>query len=149
MIKRRSLLKLILLSIITCGIYAVIFWYQYSDDMNRICEGDGRHTQNFIVVVLLSFLTLGIYYYVWLYGVANRLADNAPQYGANFNENGLTVLLWTTIGSMLCGLGPFIAMYILIKNMNVLAERYNEMYYGNYTYDQDIYKGQNSPFDNL
>lgn len=49
---------------------------------------------------------------------------------------------------MLCRLGPFIAMHILIKNMNELAERYNEMYYGNYTYDQDIYKGQRSPFDN-
>lgn len=137
MIKRRSLLTLILLSIITCGIYNIIFWYSYSDDMNRICQGDGKDTKNYIIVLLLSFITCGIYYWVWLYGVGNRLCENAPRYGTNFQENGTTILLWMVIGSMLCGIGSFVAMHILIKNMNELADRYNQMFYGNNTYQQN------------
>jgi hypothetical protein len=66
MIKRRSLLTLILLSFITCGIYGIVFWYNYSDDMNKVCNGDGKQTQNYLIVFLLSFITCGIYPIVWL-----------------------------------------------------------------------------------
>lgn len=131
MIKRRSLLTLILLSLITCGIYGIIFWYNYADDMNRVCEGDGKDTKNYIIVLILSFITFGIYYWIWLYGVGNRLAENGPRYGANITDNGSTVLLWMIVGSMLCGIGTFVGMHILIKNMNDLGERYNQMFYGN------------------
>lgn len=130
MIKQRSLLTLILLSIITCGIYNIIFWYSYSDDMNRICQGDGKNTQNYIIVILLSFITCGIYYWVWLYGIGNRLSENAPRYETSFQENGTTLLLWMIIGSFFCGIGSFVAMHIMIKNMNALADRYNKMFYG-------------------
>jgi heme/copper-type cytochrome/quinol oxidase subunit 2 len=145
MIKRRSLLTLVLLSIITCGIYGIIFWYSYSDDMNRICKGDGKDTKNYIIVILLSFITCGIYYWVWLYGVGNRLSENAPRYGTNFQENGTTILLWMIVGSMLCGIGSFVAMHIMIKNMNELGDRYNQMFYGNNAYQQN---NQQPPYNN-
>lgn len=132
MISRRSLVTYILLSIITCGIYSIIFWYNYADDMNKVCEGDGKVTQNFIIVLLLSFVTCGIYYWIWLYGVGNRLSENAPRYGAYFQENGTTILLWMLIGSLVCGIGSFVATYLLIKNMNELGNRYNQQRFGNY-----------------
>ena len=72
MIQRRSFLTYILLSIITCGIYSIFFWYSYSDDMNKVCNGDGKETQNYLIVFLLSLVTCGIYYYIWVYGVGNR-----------------------------------------------------------------------------
>jgi hypothetical protein len=136
MIKRRSLLTLVLLSIITCGIYGIIFWYNYSDDMNKVCNGDGKQTQNYIIVILLGFITCGIYPIIWFYGIGNRLQENAPRYGVNFTENGTTILMWEIFGSLICGIGPFIAMYILIKNMNILADRYNQYYYGGGQYQQ-------------
>lgn len=148
MIKRRSLLTLILLSIVTCGIYNIIFWYSYADDMNRICQGDGKETKNYIVVLLLSIITCGIYYWIWLYGVGNRLSENAPRYGTSFQENGTTIILWMIIGSFLCGIGAFVAMHILIKNMNELADRYNQMFYGNNTYQQNNYDNQQPPYNN-
>lgn len=144
MIQHRSLLKLILLSIITCGIYGIIFWYSYSDDMNRVCQGDGKHTQNFIIVILLNFITCGIYGLIWYYGLGNRLSENAPRYGVSFQENGTTILLWIVVGSLLCGVGTFVAMHILIKNMNILGERYNQMFYSNNTYQQNY----NNDFNN-
>jgi len=125
-IKERSFFVYILLSIITCGIYGIVFWYQYVNDLNTICDGDGKETQNYVVVFLLTIVTCGIYNYIWLYGMGNRLQESAPRYGLTFSENGTSVLMWYLFGSLLCGIGPFIAMHILIKNMNVLAKRYNQ-----------------------
>lgn len=50
---------------------------------------------------------------------------NAPRYGLQFQENGTTILLWMIFGALLCGIGPFVAMHILIKNANALAAAYN------------------------
>lgn len=43
----------------------------------------------------------------------------------NFQENGTTVLLWDLFGIFLCGIGPFIAMNIIIKNTNSICMAYN------------------------
>jgi hypothetical protein len=129
MIKQRDFWITVLLTIVTCGIYGIIFWYNYSDDMNKICSGDGKETQNYLIVFLLSIITCGIYGYIWFYGVGDRLQQNAPRYGTNFSENGTTILLWMILGAFLCAIGTFYAWYILIKNMNILAERYNQQNY--------------------
>jgi hypothetical protein len=129
MIKQRNFVAFILLSIITCGIYGIVFWYNYSDDMNIICNGDGKETKNYIIVILLSLITCGIYYWIWIYGVGNRLNENAPRYGINFSENGTTILLWMLVGSLVFGIGAIIAQYLLVRNMNELANRYNHQYY--------------------
>jgi hypothetical protein len=130
MIKQRNFLTFVLLSIVTCGIYGIIFWYSFADDMNTICNGDGKQTQNYIIVILLSIVTCGIYGWIWYYGIGNRLQENAPRYGTNLNENGTTVLLWMIFGAFLCGIGYFYAEYILVKNINVLADRYNQNFNG-------------------
>lgn len=46
MIQQRKFLTYILLSIITCGIYSIIFWYSLTEDINRACQGDGENTPN-------------------------------------------------------------------------------------------------------
>ena len=45
----------------------------------------------------------------------------------NFQENGTTILLWWIFGILLCGVGPYVAIYILIKNTNALNQAYNQM----------------------
>ena len=121
----RSLLTYILLSIVTCGIYGYYFIYSIASDVNYACEGDGRKTGGLVKFVLLSFITCSIYSWIWYYSLGNRLADNAPRYGLHFQENGTTVLLWLIFGSLLCGIGTFIATYILIKNTNAICMEYN------------------------
>lgn len=122
----RSLLTYILLTIVTCGIYSYYFLYCMARDMNVMCEGDGEQTAGLAVFILLSFVTCGIYAWIWYYKLGNRLATNAPRYGLNFQENGTTILMWLLIGSFVCGIGPFVAMHILIKNTNTLASAYNQ-----------------------
>ena len=126
MIRQRDFWIYLLLSIVTCGIYGIYFWYKYTEDVNTVCYGDGQETMNYILVVLLSLVTRGIFTFIWVYQLGNRLQANAPRYQLSFQENGTSALLWYIFGSLICGIGPYIAQYSLIKNMNALATAYNE-----------------------
>lgn len=75
--------------------------------------------------VLLSMVSLGLYSYWWQYKIGNRLQANASRYGLTFQESGTTILLWDIFGIVLCGIGPFVAMWIIMKNMNAMARAYN------------------------
>lgn len=121
----RSLIAYILLSIITCGIYSYYFIYSIARDVNTMCREDGQKTGGLLAFILLSFVTCGFYGLYWEYKLGNRLAANAPRYGITFQENGTSVLLWYLVGILLCGIGPWVAMHILIKNTNALAAAYN------------------------
>lgn len=75
--------------------------------------------------IILSIITCGIYAWYWYYKLGNRLANNAGRYGLGIQENGTTVLMWCIFGTLICGIGPFIAMHILIKNSNMICNAYN------------------------
>lgn len=124
----RSLIAYIFLSIITCGIYGYYFIYKMAKDVNIACEEDGENTAGLVKFIILSFITCGIYTWFWYYNLGNRLAKNAPRYGLYFQENGTTVLLWLIFGSLLCGIGVFVAFHILIKNSNAICAAYNARY---------------------
>lgn len=121
----RSLIAYILLTFVTCGIYSWFFIYSLARDVNVACAGDGKQTAGLIKLLLLSFITCGIYAIFWYYSLGNRLAANAPRYGLNFQENGTTILLWMVLGSLLCGIGSFVALHIIIKNTNAICGAYN------------------------
>lgn len=124
----RGLLVYILLTIITCGIYGYYFLYKMAHDVNIACQGDGENTSGLVAFILLSIVTCGIYSWVWYYKLGNRLAANAPRYGLYFQENGTTVLMWLIFGTLLCCIGPFVAMNILIKNSNKICAAYNRQH---------------------
>ncbi len=121
----RSLISYIVLSILTCGIYGLIFVHELSADLNTMCEGDGKKTPGLGKLILFTILTCGIYSWFYYYNIGNRLAENAPRYGLHFSENGTTVLMWQVFGVLLCGIGPYVAMHIIIKNTNSMAQAYN------------------------
>ena len=121
----RNLLIFILLSLVTCGLYVYYFVYATSRDVNIACEGDGNDTTGVLLYFILSVITCGIYPIFWLYGLANRLQANAQRYGLTFPENGTTVLLWFIFGWLICFIGPFIAINIVLKNTNAICDAYN------------------------
>lgn len=121
----RSLGVYILLSLITLGIYSWFFIYSIARDVNTACQNDGQKTGGLVKFVILSIVTCGIYPIIWEYNLGNRLAENSKRYGLNFQENGTTILMWHIFGALLCGIGPFIAMNIIIKNTNRICDAYN------------------------
>lgn len=121
----RSLLLYIVLGFLTCGIYPLYILYTIGRDLNIACAGDGYETAEIVKLILLSLITCGIYTFIWYYQVGNRLHDNAPRYGLNFRESGTTILLWMIFGIFLCGIGSFVAVYIVLRNTNDICVAYN------------------------
>ena len=120
----RKLWKLILFTIPTFGIYNIYFWFQFTKDLNEMNREDKR-IKNYILVWCLSILTLGIYRWVWLFYLADRLQVTGDRMGMQIKPGGGTVLGWKLFGSFIL-IGPFVADYYLIRNMNQLAQEYNQ-----------------------
>ena len=121
----RKLIEYILFGMFTCGIYDLFFLHQLIKDVNKACEGDGKETPSLFLLILLSIITCGVYSFIWSYQLGNRLAENAARYGYNVVENGTSVLMLNLFGVLLCGVGPYVAMNIIIKNTNLVCTGYN------------------------
>lgn len=120
----RSLLTLILLGIITLGIYPLFFWHGYAQDMNAVCAGDGRKTRGILARIVFSILTLGFYDLFWLYNAGERISINCYRRHITPTTNGGNILLWFILGSFIL-IGPFVALYKIINGLNVLCMDYN------------------------
>lgn len=120
----RKLWKLILFTIPTFGIYNIYFWFQFTRDLNEMNHEDKR-IKNYILVCFLSILTLGIYRWVWMFYLADRLQVTGEHMGMQIKPGGGIVLSWKLFGSFIL-IGPFVADYYLIRNMNRLAQEYNQ-----------------------
>ena len=121
----RSLALYILFGFLTCGIYQLYIFYTIMRDINVACDGDGKHTPGLLEFIVFGILTCGIYDFYWFYSTGNRLADNAPRYGLQFQENGTAILLWMLIGSLLCFIGSYVGVYFLLNNTNAICDAYN------------------------
>lgn len=124
MIQKREFWMVLLLSIVTCGIYTYIYLYQMTRDLNQMAGPDDKTVEPGMVV-LLSIVTCGIYTWYWYYQMGNRMQNMGNANNVLVEENGTTYLLWILLGSLLAGIGSFIAMYLFIKNFNRLADAYN------------------------
>ncbi len=124
MLKQRTLLGYIGLTIITLGIYPFYYWCVMTDSINKICAGDGRDTNSGLVLVLCLF-TFGIYPMIWLYIQGDRMKSQGDVMGVPIADTGLTYLLWHLLGAFLCGIGPFVAIHKFLKNYNSLVVIYN------------------------
>lgn len=121
--EKRRLWKLILLSIVTLGIYDIVFWYKFVKDLNTINQVD-KKLKNYILVIFLSIITLGIYHWVWLFYLADRVQITGIRLGVKVRTGPGTVLAWNLFGSFVL-IGPLIARFLVIANMNKLAKAYN------------------------
>ena len=119
----RRLWKLILLTIPTFGIYNIVFWFQFTRDLNEMNREDKR-IKNYILVWFLSILTLGIYRWVWFFYLEDRIQVTGERMGMRIKPGPGTVLGWKLFGTFIL-VGPFIANYFVIRNMNLLAKEYN------------------------
>ena len=122
----RGLFLYFILSAITFGIYPLYYMHRVAYELNVTCVDDGKHTRGIFGVILLSLITLGIYSIVWWYSAAERM----EQYGLRNNVYGITIngtkfLLWNILGSLLFGIGPFVAMYKFIHSHNLVNLSYN------------------------
>lgn len=124
---KRGLLKLILLSIITFGIYPLVAFSGVSSDINIIASRyDGKKTMHYcLLVFIFSWLTLGIAPIVWMHRICNRIGNEAKRRGIVYSFSAADYWLWGVIGSIIV-VGPFIFLHKFFKASNLIAADYNE-----------------------
>ena len=122
----RGLLRFILFSIITLGIYPLVFYSSISNDINVIASRyDGKRTMHYcLLFFLIGPLTLGIAYLVWPHKISNRIGNELHRRGIPFSFGAGTFWGWNILGSLIF-VGPFIYLHKLAKAMNLLGQHYN------------------------
>lgn len=123
----RGLLKYILLSLLTFGIYGLVVMSHVSEDINTIASKyDGKKTMHYcLVVFLFSWLTFGIVPLVWMHKISARIGGELNRRGINYPFGAGTFWGWSILGSLIV-VGPFVYCHKLLKSMNLLAADYNE-----------------------
>lgn len=120
-VKNRNIFLFILLNTITCGIYGIVVLCTMSKEINKICDGDGKETMNYIFAFLLGLVTLGIFTLIWFYKAMERLKDNGYRYGITVKHGGSEYLLWTLLGSVIA-VGPLVALCFFVSDVNQFSE---------------------------
>ena len=70
-IQKRSIGVCILLSIVTCGIYSLVWFYNLVTDMNAACPSPDDMAPG--TVLLLNIITCGIFGAVWYYKAGEKV----------------------------------------------------------------------------
>lgn len=122
----RGLLKTILLSAITLGIYSLVVFSQISEEINLIASKyDGKKTMHFcLVTFVFSWLTCGIVPIVWITNLCSRMGNELKRRGISYSFGAGTLWGWGILGSLII-VGPFIYGHKFFKAMNLLAEDFN------------------------
>lgn len=113
--QQRSVLMVILLTIITCGIYYFFWFYQTTKELTAYSE-DYRLSPGLSIV--LTIVTCGLYQIYWWYRIADIFigAQQKAQY-PRYNDNKILFVVLTLFGL------DIINMAILQSDMNQLWEQ--------------------------
>jgi hypothetical protein len=122
----RSLLKYILFSIITLGIYSIVFFDGIGHGMNVLAgRYDGKKTMNFwLLILIIAPITLGIGYWVWLHKLSARMGLELQRRNIRYAFDASSFWLWYVLGSFII-VGPFVYLHKIATASNMLAAHYN------------------------
>lgn len=122
-----SLVKFILLNIITLGIYSLVYYSGISSDINLIASKyDGKKTMHYcLLFFLIGPITLSIAYWVWFHKLSGRIGSELRRRQINYYFSAGDFWLWNVLGALIV-VGPFIYIHKLSKAMNLLAVDYNQ-----------------------
>ena len=122
----RGLIKYIVLSFLTLGIYGIVCISHISEEINLVASRrDGKHTMHFcLIYFLLSWLTFGIASLVWWTKISSRIGDELHARNLPYSISAGTFWGWNVLGSLIF-VGPFIFMHKFFKAMNYINADYN------------------------
>lgn len=122
----KGLLKTILLSVVTFGIYSIVVMSSVSNDINIVASRyDGRKTMHYcLLFFLVSPITFGIANIVWSHKISNRIGAEIKRRGVHYSFSAADFWLWNILGSLII-VGPFIYLHKMFKAVNKMNEHYN------------------------
>ena len=112
MVKQKSIALCIILTIVTCGIYGIIWFITLTDDTNAAVGKPGTSGG---MAFLLTLVTCGIYSLYWAYKQGEKLDEAKQAKGLAGGSSGILYLLLSIFG-----LG-IIAYALMQDSLNKLA----------------------------
>jgi len=95
MVKERSVALSIVLTLVTCGIYAIYWFVVLTDDLNQLSDPSNQYNETSgIVSFLLTLITCGIYGLYWAYKQGEKI-DRMKQ---SNSSSGILYLILQFIG---------------------------------------------------
>lgn len=122
----RGLIKTILLSIVTLGIYAIVVMSGVSNDINVVASRyDGKKTMHYcLLLFLVAPITFGIAAIVWSHKISNRIGDELKRRKIAYSFSATDFWLWNILGVLIV-IGPFIYLHKMFTAVNKINEHYN------------------------
>ncbi len=123
----KSVLKFILLSLLTFGIYGLVVMSSVSDSINIAASRyDGKRTLHFCAPsFLIGPITFGIAYIVWYHKISNRIGGELTRrkIDYSFNCGYYWLFCWALCFTVVC---PIIYRHMLFKATNLICQDYNK-----------------------
>lgn len=113
-VQNRNLAMQIILTLVTCGIYGIIWFILMVDDVNTVSGKEGAMSG--VMVFLLSFITCGIYSLVWYYQAGQALDQVRSARGEAQGNLGFLYLILTFFGLSIC------SMALIQNELNKIAD---------------------------
>lgn len=102
---KRSLVKMIFLSILTLGIYPMVIWSRLVGEVNMVASRyDGERSMSFFGMVMLSPLTLGIHSLVWMHKLCRRIGAELQRRSLGYSFGAKDFWLWNMLFSFLASI---------------------------------------------
>lgn len=115
MIQRRDIAISIVLSIVTCGIYGIYWYYKLAQEVNIVTDTTNDTSAG--MVLILTFITCGIYGLYWAYHAGERMA--VTKQSRNIPSGGSEPVLYLIL-YLVAGIGA----YAIVQNdINMLINR--------------------------
>ncbi len=122
----RSIVKFIIFSIITFGIYDIWYFYHLINDVHILFYDEDEPLPKYPKYLLYSIFTLGIYnIYYWL-KVTDKMRSEARKRKLDIELSTSLIILSLVFSYALSGLPGLCAYAIIFKALNVIAEDYNK-----------------------
>ena len=93
---KRDLAMTIILSIVTCGIYGLVWFFGMVEDLNTAAPDPDDKTAG--IILLLIIVTCGIYSWIWLYKTGDKVDRIRQMNGELPSNSGLIYLLCAIFG---------------------------------------------------
>ncbi len=122
----KGLVKFILLSLITFGIYGIVVLSSVSNDINIVASRyDGKKTMHYcLLFFLVAPITFQIAPLVWYHKISDRIGRELTRRHVNYNFSAAHYWLWGFLGTLII-IGPFVYLHKLFKATNLMCQDYN------------------------
>jgi len=113
MIQKRGIAEVIILSLVTCGIYMMYWIYAMSNDIKTYLDDE---TINPGLELLLTIVTCGIYGIYWYYKFGKLICTCQEKAGIAVEDNAIVYIILSVFGLSIVNVG-------LMQNaMNLISD---------------------------